>query len=177
MLMNPRRLGGFDMDAVEESWISTIGVTTQVATCCLSRGVSCSADLSRVDSADPVPETAVLDECDHDGADRPAAGHFALQPQQHGDAVRCHVFRLRCDGVYSLHRVQVGKEVPSRASLSIALISNSTYKEFRATALGLGQMIGGLFRFLVLHRLLMNRRDPSSCQHSFRGAQTLTDSL
>ena len=34
-------------------------------------------------------------------------------------------------------------------SLSIVLISNSTYKEFRGTALGLGQVIGGLCRFLV----------------------------
>ena len=35
------------------------------------------------------------------------------------------------------------------SSLCIILISNSTYKEFRATAMGLGQMVAGLFRFLV----------------------------
>ena len=44
------------------------------------------------------------------------------------------------------------KSFPSLAfmhSLCIVLISNSTYKEFRGTALGLGQMAGGLCRFLV----------------------------
>ena len=44
------------------------------------------------------------------------------------------------------------KLFPSSAfmhSISIVLISNSTYKEFRGTALGLGQMAGGLCRFLV----------------------------
>lgn len=33
-------------------------------------------------------------------------------------------------------------------SLSIVLISNSTYKEFRGTALGLGQVASGIFRFI-----------------------------
>ena len=33
-------------------------------------------------------------------------------------------------------------------SLSIVLISNSTYKEFRGTALGLGQVASGIFRFV-----------------------------
>lgn len=32
MLMNPKRFGGFDLDAVTESWISTVGITTQVGT-------------------------------------------------------------------------------------------------------------------------------------------------
>lgn len=32
MLMNPRKFGGFDLDAVTESWISTVGITTQVGT-------------------------------------------------------------------------------------------------------------------------------------------------
>ena len=41
-------------------------------------------------------------------------------------------------------------------SLSIVLISNSSYKEVRGTALGLGQVIGGLCRFLV--------RPPPFCQ-------------
>lgn len=34
-------------------------------------------------------------------------------------------------------------------SLNIVLISNSVYKEFRGTALGLGQVVAGLCRFLV----------------------------
>ena len=44
------------------------------------------------------------------------------------------------------------KLFPSSAfmhSISIVLISNSTYKEFRGTALGLGQVMAGLCRFLV----------------------------
>ena len=33
-------------------------------------------------------------------------------------------------------------------SVCVVLISNSTYKEFRATALGLGQVFSGVFRFI-----------------------------
>ena len=40
------------------------------------------------------------------------------------------------------------------SSICIILISNSTYKEFRATAMGLGQMFAGLFRFLVRSGIL-----------------------
>lgn len=34
------------------------------------------------------------------------------------------------------------------SSLTIVLISNSTYKEFRGIALGLGQVASGIFRFV-----------------------------
>lgn len=105
MLMNPRSVGGFDMDAVEESWISTIGVTTQVATRRDWRGVSSSVAVSCVDIADAFPETVVLDQCGHNRAHLPPTGHCTVQFEQCGDAVWSHVFRLRRDGVHSQHRV------------------------------------------------------------------------
>ena len=82
MLMNPRSVGGFDMDAVEESWISTIGVTTQVATRRDWRGVSSSVAVSCVDIADAFPETVVLDQCGHNRAHLPPTGHCAVQFEQ-----------------------------------------------------------------------------------------------
>lgn len=33
-LMNDHKYGGFEMNAVEESWVATFGITTQLATCC-----------------------------------------------------------------------------------------------------------------------------------------------
>ena len=54
MLMNPKRFGGFDLDAVTESWISTVGVTTQVGTCNTIVLLYCSVDLSDMVQIDAI---------------------------------------------------------------------------------------------------------------------------
>ncbi|KAK8817276.1 zinc induced facilitator-like 2 protein [Blastocystis sp. ATCC 50177/Nand II] len=128
-LMNNRAYGGFEMNAVEESWVATFGIVTQLATLVICplwvkihsyrvQLVSSMVLLGLVTFLEPLVSLY--------NQERPiiqfAVAFFAFALHV---MVRCIAFNI-----------------------SIVLISNSTYKEFRGTALGLGQMAGGLCRFL-----------------------------
>ena len=61
-LMNDHRFGGFEMNAVEESWIATFCVLTQLGTCLLwCVRLTRSVDLSFVEPNHLVPNPALLD--------------------------------------------------------------------------------------------------------------------
>ncbi|KNB43735.1 MFS general substrate transporter [Blastocystis sp. subtype 4] len=120
MLMNPKRFGGFDLDAVTESWISTVGITTQVGTLVICP-IWSKLTPYRIQCLISVLIFAAI---------------VVLSPLT-------SYFNNSSAIVQSLATL-----FPFAFCVFIRCIAFKTYKEFRATAMGLGQMFAGLFRFL-----------------------------
>lgn len=128
-LMNNRAFGGFEMDALEESWIATTGVALQIASLLLFpswsqlmpyRGqlVICLLLLAVMMTMEPVVSLF---------------NDYSLVAQ------------------FAITFFAYAVTIPIRTiifNVCIVLISNSTFKEFRGAAIGLGQVASGVCRFI-----------------------------
>lgn len=106
-LMNNRAFGGFEMDALEESWIATTGVALQIASrTCRPRLVT-SAAFPIVEPTDAVPRPAGDLLAAPGGDDDDGASRLPVQRLLAGRSVCHHLFCVCSDDPHPNHHFQV----------------------------------------------------------------------